>query len=137
MKRQNVSDKGQFRIALYFGCITALISAILAMLGAYMIMEQIMPQNADAYLTPAIIVLSVLLCSYIAAKKAKEKKLLAALGSAAVYFSIALIAKMAFFPGETIYMLRNSLITLATALGAGIFACAPKGRGHYQAAKRR
>lgn len=137
MKKHNVSDEGLLKISIISGCGAAIISALLAMLCAYFVVEQIVVQEMITWLTPLITVISALSCSLFAAKKVKVKKILAALGTVAVYFAITLIGKMAFFPGKSIYLFRNGILCIIAGLIAAAIVCLPRKKRSMKNLRRR
>lgn len=137
MKKQSFSNGGMLKTILLYGCCAALVSAVLAMIFAYLIMQQFLNQEISQYLAPIISVISVLICSLLAAKKTVEKKLLVGLGTGAIYFVISLLGKMAFFPGECVNVWRNGLLCLSASLVAVVLTCIPKKKRRFSGIHRR
>ena len=137
MKNQNNAGGSLIKTILFWGVVAAVIAVVFSVLFGLLIVKEIIPQSIAEYITPAIAVISVFFAGLFAAKSSSEKRLLCALGTAAVYFVLCLLSKLAFFPGSTVFMLRNAIAVVVSALAAALVSGAEKKRKRYSVPKRR
>ena len=137
MKKQNSAGGSFIKTILFWGAVAAIIAVVLSMLFGLLIVKDIIPQTMAEYITPAITVISVFFAGLFAAKSSREKRLLSALGTAAVYFVLCLLSKLAFFPGSTVFMLQNVITIFISAFVAALVGGTEKKKKQYSSLKRR
>jgi len=109
---------------LAYGC-----SLLLSALCALGITGEILPLDAEAFLIPVIVLLSVFLPAYVILKiGAGGSRLLCGIGIASVYLLICVLGKLLLFPGRMDGVLRNLLCAMAGGFSAALMAAHPKAR---------
>lgn len=137
MKNQSSAGSSSAKTILFWGAVAAVIAVVFSVLLGLLIVKEIIPQKTAEYITPVIAMISVFIAGLCAAKSSSGKRMLYALGTAAVYFILCLLCKLAFFPGSTVFMLRNAIAILISALAAALISGMEKKRKRYTVPKRR
>ena len=113
-------DQKLLKNMLLGGFAAAVAAFLFACAAALAVIKQWLPQHFEAVLLPAITALAILTVCIWMDHKHQKQRLALNFGIGCCYFAICLIGKIAFFPGETVYLLSNGVACLVGGLIAAL-----------------
>ena len=119
-----------WRSVLTSGLCAVLTSAVLSMLFAMLIVNSTLPAEWIPYLSCAATAISVFFAALLLCNGMNENKLICAIGSAAIYFTITKAIQLLWLPSK-ISTITTAAICIAAAF-AGALCTAGKGRRRHK-----